>query len=67
MQPSKSVYLYGEGVKTPEIPKEVITGRLKPLNDHLKELLAIHFMDRDNSRVTAVLKAIEFWENINEN
>ena len=59
-------YLYGADVEVPEIPPEILMRRLEALNDHLSELLDHSFHIRDNERVRAVLKAIKFWETINE-
>ncbi len=59
-------YLYGADVEVPEIPAEITVRRVEALNDNLTELLKVHYFVRDNARVDAILKAIEFWENINE-
>ena len=58
-------YLYGTDVEVPEIPQEIIVRRIELLKEHLGELLEHSFYTRDNKRVNAVLKAIKFWEDIN--
>jgi hypothetical protein len=60
-------YLYGEGVKVPEIPKEVIEERIRLLNENLATLLAVEWHKRDGARCNAIYKAINFWRNINDN
>ena len=59
-------YIYGEDVEVPEIPGEIICLRIELLNEHLAELLNVHWSIRDRVRVDAVLKAIDFWSKINE-
>ena len=54
-------YIYGEGVEVPEVPAEVIMRRLEALDEHLDELMKVHYMDRDPHRIEAVLKAKDFW------
>ncbi len=58
-------YLYGEDIEIPAIPQEIIMRRIEILKDHLTEQLEHSYYTRDNSRVSAILKAISFWENIN--
>jgi len=59
-------YLYGSDVTLPEIPEDVIMIRLKTLNNNLKDLLEYDYSVRDEKRISAILKAITFWVNINE-
>jgi hypothetical protein len=59
-------YLYGSDVEVPEIPGDIIVRRLELLQDNLRELLDHSYHTRDGERVNAVLKAIDFWEKINE-
>ena len=54
-------YLYGSDVEVPEFPQDVIMRRIELLNDNLRELLEHSYYTRDNDRVAAVLKAIDFW------
>ncbi len=58
-------YLYGEDVEIEPIPNELLVRRLEALNDNLRELLTKHYFDREEMRINAVVKAIDFWENIN--
>ena len=60
-------YLYGEGAEVPDIPAEVIARRLEILKEHLSKLLDHSYHTRDGNRVNDVLKAIKFWETINDN
>jgi len=60
-------YLYGDGVKVPDIPKETIEERIKLLNDNLAKQLAVEWHERDGVRCNAITKAIKFWESINDN
>jgi len=63
---SKTEYLYGTK-NIEHIPEEFIEYRIQKLNEHLKKLLNVHFMERDIGRVNKVIKAIEFWKNIKNN
>lgn len=58
-------YLYGEDAEIEPIPNELLVRRLEALNDNLRELLTKHYFDREEMRISAVVKAIAFWENIN--
>jgi len=60
-------YLYGEEVEVPDIPAEIIMRRIEALKENLAELLEHSFYTRDGNRCNAVIKAIKFWETINEN
>jgi len=63
--PKSNSYLYGsEAVLTP-IPTHIITERISLLKQHLKSLLDVHYTKRDSMRINHVIKAIDFWENIN--
>jgi hypothetical protein len=59
-------YLYGDEVSIPEIPQAVIDERISLLKSHLALLLCVDYRERDQERYNAVLKAIRFWETINE-
>ena len=59
-------YLYGEDAEVPEIPADIIVRRVEVLKDHLADLLDHSYHTRDNNRVSAVIKAIDFWESINK-
>lgn len=65
-QVSQQEYLYGKDVKLEPIPKHIIDCRVKALNKHLTSLLDHSFYTRDRARIAAVLKAIKYWENLNE-
>jgi len=59
-----NMYLYNTQL-IPEIPQDVIDGRLRLLDEHLSILLDVEMMKRDDKRVAAVLKAVSFWGSIN--
>jgi len=59
-------YLYGENVEIPVIPSEIKMRRIELLNDKLEELLEVPYHSRNTIRVNAVLKAIDFWQNIDK-
>jgi len=59
-------YLYGVEVEVPEIPAEVVMRRVELLTDHLTILMDTHYSNRDETKVRAVHKALEFWSKINE-
>ena len=59
-------YLYGDDVEVSEIPADIVMRRIELLKDNLEILLDNSYHTRDNDRVTAVLKAIKHWENINK-
>jgi len=60
----KTKYLYGEVTPEP-IKDEIINNRVNLLNNNLSELLKVHYTVRDEQRISAVLKAINFWKSIN--
>ena len=59
-----NMYLYNTQL-IPEIPQDVIDGRLRLLDEHLSILLDVDMMKRDDKRVAAVLKAVSYWGSIN--
>ena len=59
-------YLYGVDVEVPEIPQEIIMRRVELLRDNLEELLDHSWHTRDANRCNKILKAIDFWEHIND-
>ena len=63
---SKTEYLYGTK-DIEHIPEEFIEYRIRKLDEHLKKLLNVHYLDRDTNRINKVLKAINFWKNIKDN
>lgn len=62
-----NIYLYGEDAEVPDIPPEVIVRRIEALKDNLEELLEVDYHIRDGARCNSIIKAIKFWENINDN
>jgi len=56
-------YLYNT-TNVPTIPEEVINTRIELLNANLTKLLAEPWQTRNAKRVSAVLKAISFWRNL---
>ncbi len=64
--PRTNEYLYGEGVEVPEIPQDIIMRRVETLKENLSVLLDQSYYTRDSARCNTIIKAIEFWEKINE-
>ena len=60
-------YLYGDNVEVPTIPQDIIDKRVELLKAHLEKLLNHSYYTRDTTRVNKVIKAIDFWEKINDN
>jgi len=58
-------YLYNSD-EVPEIPADIILKRLELLNEHLSELLDVHYNKRELGKVRDVERAIEFWEKMRE-
>ena len=58
-----NIYLYNTE-DVPEIPREFVVRRVELLNEHLTELLEVHYRERDIQRYQAVVKAIRFWEEL---
>ena len=44
-------YLYGEDAEVEELPADIIMRRVEILEEHLKELYTVHYMDRDYERI----------------
>ena len=63
---TKVEYLYGEDVEVVPVPQEVIMRRVEQLNDHLSELLEVDYRKRDGVRCNAIMRAIAFWEKLDE-
>jgi len=59
-------YLYGEDTEVPEIPQSIIDERVDKLKANLEKLLDHSYYTRDGLRINAIIKAIKFWETINE-
>jgi len=59
-------YLYGDDVDVPEIPSDIVMRRIELLNDNLAELLEVHYLNRDTARCNTIIKAVRFWEKIND-
>jgi hypothetical protein len=59
-------YLYGVGVDVPSIPEAIILKRIELLDKHIGSIFEVPFMERDNERLNAVIKAKNFWLKINE-
>ena len=58
-------YLYGTD-DVPTIPADVIMRRIELLDEQLSDLYEVKYMDRDEKRIRAVRKALDFWERISE-
>jgi len=63
---AKNSYLYGKDIEVPEFPADIVMRRTELLKDHLAELLEHSFYTRDCERVAAILKAIDWHEDINK-
>ena len=57
--------LYGRD-DVPKVPEHVCNFRLKLLKERLEELLSVHYMDWDNSKINKVQKAITFWTKLRD-
>ncbi len=64
---SRNEYLYGKHVEVTEIPQELIDERVALLRTHLAKLLDHSYHTRDGVRCNKVIKAISFWEKLNDN
>jgi len=62
---TSNLYLYGTD-DVPEIPAETVMRRIELLKDNLTEVMSKHYLDRDNEKKGKILRAIKFWETINE-
>lgn len=62
MKLNKQEYLYGQYIIVPKVPEEVANERIRLLDKNLHQLLDINYRKRDNVRVNAVMKAIDFWK-----
>jgi len=58
-------YLYGINEEVPEIPEDIVRGRVSILNYNLGKLLEVDLEKRDSIRINKIIKAIRFWGNIN--
>ena len=63
---TKTEYLYGTE-EVPMIPEEIIEKRISILNKNLEKLLKVSYMEREQERVNKILKAINFWKELNSN
>ena len=61
-----NTYLYGDYIDVPEIPSDIVMRRIELLNDNLAELLEVHYLNRDTVRCNTIIKAVRFWEKIND-
>ena len=57
--------LYGRE-DVPRVPEHVCNFRLKLLKERLEELLSVHYMEWDNSKINKVQKAITFWTKLRD-
>lgn len=64
MKLNKQEYLYGQNIIVPLVPIEVANERIRLLNKNLNQLLEVNYRERDNIRVNAVMKAIDFWKDL---
>lgn len=60
-------YLYGgDNIdEVPDIPQDIIMRRVEMLKEHMAELLAVDYKNRDFKRVDDISSAIDFWNKIN--
>ena len=57
--------LYGRE-DVPRVPEHVCNFRLGLLKERLEELLSVHYMEWDNSKINKVQKAITFWTKLRD-
>lgn len=57
-------YLYGKDVEVPEIPADICMRRIELLQEHLDELLDVHYSKRSNAQIHHIHKAIDFWNSM---
>lgn len=62
----KNSFLYGDSHTPTKVPQEIIEERVDMLKANLKNLQKVHYLGRDGERCNTILKAIKFWETINE-
>ena len=55
-------YLYGEDVEVPALDAEVVMRRIELLKANREELYELHYTKRDEMRIRAIVKAINYWE-----
>ncbi len=55
-------YLYGEDIEVPALDAEVIMRRIELLKENREELYELHYTKRDEMRIRAIVKAINYWE-----
>ena len=55
--------LYGRE-DVPKVPKHVCDFRLQLLEERLKELMAVHWMEQDINLINQVQKAQTFWRKL---
>ena len=57
--------LYGTD-DVPLVPAEVCDPRIKLLQERLKKLMEVHWMERDNHLVDQVVAGITFWKRLRD-
>ncbi len=55
-------YLYGEDIEVPALDAEVVMRRIELLKENREELYELHYTKRDEMRIRAIVKAINYWE-----
>jgi len=58
--------LYGTH-EVPKIPQSIIDSRIAILKKEIKKENKAHFLYRDLARIDEMVRAINFWSNINDN
>jgi len=51
----------------PKIPQSIIDSRIAILKKEIKKENKAHFLYRDLARIDEMVRAINFWSNINDN
>ena len=59
-------YLYGDDFEVPDVPAYIVMCRVVQLKDRLAEVQEVEYMLRNHILKEDLLKAIEFWETIND-
>ncbi len=57
--------LYGRE-DVPRVPEHVCNFRLQLLEENLKRLTSVHYMEQDNDLINNVIKAQTFWRKLRD-
>ena len=57
-------YLYNTD-DVPQVPEEIIMRRVELITDLIEELLEVHYLERDTVRINDLVRAKQFWLELN--